>query len=131
MWVQLSLCVPDISEKYEGNLRTLAASLLNHKAAVEDVVHNVFISLLDMVDRFEIRDSLVGYLKTYVANRSRDYLWAKRTESRFCQRTGNGTAGPQRTGPMAHTDGVVTAILQLKLGQLPLLWVYRKKIVFA
>ena len=63
-----------IYEKYECDLRTLAANLLDDKAAAEDVVHDVFISLLQVVDKFELRSSLAGYLKTCVANRSRDYV---------------------------------------------------------
>ncbi len=63
-----------IYEKYVSDLRTLAANLLDDKAAAEDVVHDVFISLLQVVDKFELRSSLVGYLKTCVVNRSRDYV---------------------------------------------------------
>ena len=63
-----------IYEKYESDLRTLAANLLDDKAAVEDVVHDVFVSLLQVVDKLELRSSLAGYLKTCVANRSRDYM---------------------------------------------------------
>ena len=62
-----------IYEKYEGDLRILAANLLDDKTAAEDVVHDVFISLLRVADRFELRSSLAGYLKTSVANRARDY----------------------------------------------------------
>jgi len=49
-----------IYEKYEGDLRTLAANLLNDNAAAEDVVHDVFISLLQVVDTFEIRTILAN-----------------------------------------------------------------------
>ncbi|OHB74430.1 MAG: hypothetical protein A2Z25_21515 [Planctomycetes bacterium RBG_16_55_9] len=70
-----------IYEKYEGDLRTLAANLLDDKAAAEDVVHDVFISLLQVVDRFELRKSLAGYLKTCVANRSRDYIRARKSRA--------------------------------------------------
>ena len=70
-----------IYEKYEGDLRTLAANLLDDKAAAEDVVHDVFISLLQVVDRFELRSSLAGYLKTCVANRSRDYRRANKMKA--------------------------------------------------
>jgi len=63
-----------IYEKYESDLRTLAANLLDDKAAAEDIVHDVFVSLLQVVDKLELRSSLVGYLKTCVANRSRDYV---------------------------------------------------------
>ena len=70
-----------IYEKYEGDLRTLAANLLDDKTAAEDVVHDVFISLLRVVDTFELRSNLAGYLKTCVANRSRDYRRAKKLKT--------------------------------------------------
>ncbi|MHC4096216.1 MAG: RNA polymerase sigma factor [Planctomycetota bacterium] len=63
-----------IYEKYESDLRTLAANLLDDKTAAEDVVQDVFVSLLKVVDKLELRKSLAGYLKTSVANRARDYL---------------------------------------------------------
>jgi RNA polymerase sigma-70 factor, ECF subfamily len=63
-----------IYEKYESDLRTLAANLLDDKAAAEDVVQDVFVSLLKVLDKFELRSSLAGYLKTCAANRSRDYV---------------------------------------------------------
>ena len=62
-----------IYEKYESDLRTLAANLLDDRAAAEDVVHDVFVSLLLMVEEFELRSSLAGFLKTCVANRARNY----------------------------------------------------------
>ena len=67
-----------IYEKYQGDLRTLAANLLDDKSAAEDVVHDVFISFLKVVDTFELRGSLAGYLKTSVANRARDHRSRKR-----------------------------------------------------
>jgi RNA polymerase sigma-70 factor (ECF subfamily) len=70
-----------IYEKYEGDLRTLAANLLDDKSAAEDVVHDVFISLLRVVDKFKLRSSLAGYLKTSVANKARDYRRKKRPQA--------------------------------------------------
>jgi RNA polymerase sigma-70 factor (ECF subfamily) len=63
-----------IYEKYEGDLRTLAANLLNDKEAAEDIVHDVFISFLQIVEKFELNSSLAGYLKTCIANKARDYV---------------------------------------------------------
>jgi RNA polymerase sigma-70 factor (ECF subfamily) len=63
-----------IYEKYESDLRTLAANLLDDKTAAEDVVQDVFVSFLKVVDKLKLRSSLAGYLKTCVANRARDYL---------------------------------------------------------
>jgi len=70
-----------IYEKYEGDLRTLAANLLEDKTVAEDVVHDVFISLLSIVDKFELRENLAGYLKTSVANKARDYHRKKRPQT--------------------------------------------------
>ena len=70
-----------IYEKYESDLRTLAANLLDDKVVAEDVVHDVFISLLQAVDGFTLRSSLAGYLKISVANRSRDYMRKKRPQA--------------------------------------------------
>jgi len=70
-----------IYEKYEGDLRALAASLLDDKTAAEDLVHDVFISLLRVVDTFELKSSLAGYLKTSVANRVRDCRRKKRPQT--------------------------------------------------
>ena len=68
-------------EKYEGDLRTLAANLLDDRTATEDIVHDVFISLLRVIDRLELRSSLAGYLKTSVANKARDYRRKKRPQT--------------------------------------------------
>jgi len=70
-----------IYEKYEGDLRTLAANLVDDKTAAEDVVHDVFLSLLRVVGRFELRSSLAGYLKTSIANKARDYRRKKRPQT--------------------------------------------------
>ncbi len=70
-----------IYEKYESDLRTLAASLLDDKAGAEDVVHDVFVSLLLIVEKFELRSSLAGYLKTCVANRAHNYAKKKQHQT--------------------------------------------------
>ena len=62
-----------IYEKYEGDLRTLAANLIFDKTAAEDIVHDVFVSLFQIMRDFELRSSLPGYLKTCVANGARNY----------------------------------------------------------
>ncbi len=67
-----------IYEKYEGHLRTLAGNLLQDRTAAEDVVHDVFVSLLQIMNDFELRSSLSGYLTTCVANKARDYSKKKR-----------------------------------------------------
>jgi RNA polymerase sigma factor (sigma-70 family) len=61
-----------IYEKYEGDLFTLAATLLNDRATAEDVLQEVFISFAQSVHRLNLRGSLKAYLATAVANRVRD-----------------------------------------------------------
>ena len=97
-----------IYEKYEGDLRTLAANLLYDKSAVEDVVHDVFISLLRVVDTFELRSSLAGYLKTSVANRARDYQLRKRPQT---------VAGEDAQFVASDDKGPVHLVIQSELSQ--------------
>ncbi len=87
-----------IYEKYESDLRTLAANLLDDKAAAEDVVHDVFVSLLQVVDKLELTSSLAGYLKTCVANRSRDYVRRRKQQAAFVKEVEQGT--PNDDGPV-------------------------------
>jgi RNA polymerase sigma-70 factor (ECF subfamily) len=70
-----------IYKKYESDLRTLAANLLDDKAAAEDIVHDVFVSLLLYVEKLELRSSLAGYLKTCVANTARNYAKKKQNQA--------------------------------------------------
>ena len=70
-----------IYEKYEGDLRTLAANLLDDRSAAEDIVHDVFISFLSIVETFKLRSSLSGFLKTCVANRARNYVKKKQNQT--------------------------------------------------
>ncbi|MGE5296721.1 MAG: RNA polymerase sigma factor [Solirubrobacterales bacterium] len=61
-----------IYEKYRDDLLKAAAALLNDRAAVEDVLHDVFVEFAKSVGQFELRGSLKGYLAICVANRARD-----------------------------------------------------------
>ncbi len=70
-----------IYEKYENDLRTLTANLLDDKTVAEDIVHDVFVSFLQVIDKFELRSSLSGYLKTCVANRARNYAKRKQNQT--------------------------------------------------
>ena len=70
--------VKRIYEKYKQELVALAVALLKDLAAAEDVVHDVFVSFLQL-QRFRLTGSLKGYLATCVANAARNVL---RTNSR-------------------------------------------------
>ena len=62
-----------IYEKYKQELVALAAALLMEKSAAEDVVHDVFVSFLQL-NRFRLTGSLKGYLATCVANAARNVI---------------------------------------------------------
>jgi len=63
-----------IYEKYKPDLFRVAGALLHDSAAVEDVVHDVFVSFASQAGRFELRGSLRGYLAICVANRARNVI---------------------------------------------------------
>jgi RNA polymerase sigma-70 factor (ECF subfamily) len=64
-----------IYEKYKHELVGLAVALLKNTAAAEDVVHDVFVSFLQL-ERFRLTGSLKGYLATCVANAARNVIRA-------------------------------------------------------
>jgi len=62
-----------IYEQHEGDLLTLAANLLRDPAAAQDVVQDIFLSLVRSSPRLELRRTLRAYLAVAVANRVRDH----------------------------------------------------------
>lgn len=69
----------DIYDKYKTDLLTLATALLGDLGAAEDVVHDVFVSLLKSSGKFRLTGRLKGYLMTCVVNAVRNI---KRTQRR-------------------------------------------------
>jgi RNA polymerase sigma factor (sigma-70 family) len=63
-----------IYRRYEADLLTLAASLLDRRDLAQDVLQDVFVRFIESIDTFELTGSLKGYLAQCVANRARDYL---------------------------------------------------------
>ena len=61
-----------IYEKYRSDLFRVAGALLHDPAAVEDVIHDVFVAFASGAGRFELKGSLKGYLAICVANRARN-----------------------------------------------------------
>jgi RNA polymerase sigma-70 factor (ECF subfamily) len=61
-----------IYEKYKPDLLSVAKALLNDAAAVEDVLHDVFVRFASRAGRFRLNGSLKGYLAICVANRARN-----------------------------------------------------------
>jgi RNA polymerase sigma-70 factor (ECF subfamily) len=60
--------------KHKDYLLTLASALLHNKAAAEDVVHDVFVSFAESIEKFRVTGSLRGYLATCVGNLARDRI---------------------------------------------------------
>ncbi|MHC4558834.1 MAG: RNA polymerase sigma factor [Planctomycetota bacterium] len=61
-----------IYEKYKPHLLSVAGALLNNPAAVEDVLHDVFVRFASQTGRFRLNGSLKGYLAICVANHARN-----------------------------------------------------------
>jgi len=70
-----------IYEKYKTDLLILAMALLNEKSAAEDLVHDVFLSFVQSLERFRLTGSLKGYLLTCAANHARNTNKAKQHRS--------------------------------------------------
>ena len=93
-----------IYEKYESDLLTLAANLLDDASAAEDVVQEVFIGFVQAIEKFHLSGSLKGYLAVCVANRSRDLIRKKQR-----QRT---VAVDEPVQMISNTDGPVQLVIQ-------------------
>jgi len=92
-----------IYEKYRNLLMTLAMALLNDATMAEDVVHDVFVSLVQSGARAQLRGNLRGYLATCVVNRVRDLMRArKRRDSAWKENT---PLGPTVDPPDARVMG--------------------------
>jgi len=71
-----------VYDKYRTDLLTLAMALLGDLAAAEDVVQDVFLSLLRLSGRLQFTGSLKGYLATCVVNGARNIIRAHRRHPR-------------------------------------------------
>ena len=100
-----------IYEKYRTDLVKVAAALLNDRANVEDVVHDVFVSFAQNAGDFHLCGSLKGYLSICVTNRARDKNRALLRQATL-DPDGAGRVGSAATGP---DDPVVRSELSEKL----------------
>ena len=66
-----------IYEKYNKDMLGLAIALSNNKSVAEDVVHDVFVSFAESVERIELKSNLRNYLLACVANNLRNLQRAK------------------------------------------------------
>ena len=88
-----------IYEKYKTDMLVLAMALLNDKSAAEDVMHDVFLTFVQNIEKFSLTGSLKGYLLTCLANRARNLNKAKHQQSvelDTAEPVGSGSNGPLR-----------------------------------
>ena len=67
-----------IYEKYKKDLLRLAIVLLNDVSDAEDIVHDVFVSFVESIEKLKLNGNLKSYLSTCVANRARNKNRSKR-----------------------------------------------------
>ncbi len=65
-------------DRHKDGLFTLAKGLLGDASAAEDVVHDVFVSFVESLEKYHVNGGLRPYLATAVANRARDRLRSAR-----------------------------------------------------
>jgi len=61
-----------IYEKYNKDMLGLAIALSNNKNVAEDVVHDVFVSFAESIERIELKSNLRSYLLACAANHLRN-----------------------------------------------------------
>jgi RNA polymerase sigma-70 factor (ECF subfamily) len=105
--------------KYEGDLLMLAANLLHDLATAEDVVQDVFISLVRTVPKLHLRRTLRAYLATAVANRVRDHF-RQRSRERLAPIEDAGQIAADMDGPVQIVgDAELVQKLRAAVAQLP------------
>jgi RNA polymerase sigma-70 factor (ECF subfamily) len=108
-----------IYEKYKPELLSVAKALLNDTAAVEDVLHDVFVRFASQAGRFRLKGSLKGYLAICVANRARNVNRMGRQNGREIL-FANATASSGRAEPSQAADCLEQRrIVTCALAQLP------------
>ncbi len=70
-----------VYDKYRDDLLILAIALLKDTSAAEDVLHDVFVSFVQRLEKFKLTGSLKAYLATCVANRARNWNKAKQAQT--------------------------------------------------
>jgi RNA polymerase sigma-70 factor (ECF subfamily) len=108
-----------IYEKYEGDLVTLAGHLLHDPNTAEDVVQEVFISLVRTAPVLRLRRTLRAYLATAVANRARDH-YRKQSRARLVPIEDAGQVAAEGDGPVQIAgDAELMHKLRAAVAELP------------
>jgi len=103
-----------IYEKYKPAMLSVAGALLNDPAAIEDVLHDVFVKFASQAGRFRLKGSLKGYLAICVANRSRNV-----NRSRVQMTEAGSEVSADREPLQAASDAEKRRVVSLALAQLP------------
>jgi RNA polymerase sigma-70 factor (ECF subfamily) len=95
-----------IYEKYKPALLSVAGALLDDAAAVEDVLHDVFVRFASQAGRFRLDGSLRGYLAICVANRARNVNRKNRRigSERLTTASRRATDGPDSSKAVASAE---------------------------
>ncbi len=107
-----------IYQKYRDDLLKVAVALLYDRSAVEDVLHDVFVSFAQTAGNFQLRGSLKGYLAICIANQARDRNRAGRRQPTVGLddvATISSSAQPERIA----ISGELSEKLNLAMEQLP------------
>lgn len=107
-----------VYERHVVRLTTVATSLLGDRAGAEDVVHDVFLSFAQSVDRLQVKGSLRAYLATCVLNRARDRLRSKARQAVPLEAAGEVQGKERRPEQTIATDETKERIGQA-LSRLP------------
>jgi RNA polymerase sigma factor (sigma-70 family) len=59
----------EIYRQFERPVRTLARRLLSHRAAAEDVAHDVFVDVITRLHQYEGRGSFAGWVRSIAVSR--------------------------------------------------------------
>jgi RNA polymerase sigma-70 factor (ECF subfamily) len=107
--------------KYEKYLLTIATALLTDTHAAEDVVHDVFCSLIQTRETISLRGNLQSYLATCIINRARDKMRSLKRRSGAAEHAGAATLdadGPEQVAIQDEQNReVIRAIAMLPYEQ--------------
>lgn len=104
---------------HKDSLLTSAALLLGgDRSAAEDVLHDVFLQLVEQASSLRLRSSLRNYLTTCCLNRARDHLKKQSTQRRHLESLAESSSSPDMPVDDAAAGEEVNRVFRL-LAKLP------------
>jgi RNA polymerase sigma-70 factor (ECF subfamily) len=95
--------IAEVYDRHQEALCSFASRLLGERQAAEDLVHDVFVVLPEVVHRFEPGTSLRAFLLGVTANRARHYVRAAARRRRMTERFANEPM-PRVADPEQHAQ---------------------------